>query len=308
MCGPQQKTRSTVGGDEVRRQAAHAAAAIGSPSSQHVAQHRDAPAAARPAALPQHLEAPRASKPGWRCSFRRSARGRRRCELRARACRGAPALAARCRRASAAAAVADIGAERADRQQHAPGCSCTQCRPGAADAVAAAACRRSSARDRRCTSASSRQSVSRAPRAVRARRSARIARPCPWPCGGDQAVEMRIVAVEHGGAAGRHAVEDLGLGVGDRLDRGEELDMHRLDRGDDRDVRAHHAATAARSRRHGSCRARTRRRRVSRGMRARLSGTPHWLLRLPALAKVGASGAEDRAPAPPWCWSCRRCR
>ena len=39
---------------------------------------------------------------------------------------------------------------------------------------------------------------------------------------------------------GSSAGEDFGLGVGDRLDAGEEFQMHRLDRGDDGDMRPHH--------------------------------------------------------------------
>jgi hypothetical protein len=49
---------------------------------------------------------------------------------------------------------------------------------------------------------------------------------------------MRAVAVEDGGPFGVHAEEQFRLGVGDRLDRQEELDMHRLDGGDDADMRA----------------------------------------------------------------------
>ena len=51
--------------------------------------------------------------------------------------------------------------------------------------------------------------------------------------------ELRIVAVDHRRAARLDALEDFRLGVGDLLDRAEELQMHRLDRGDDRDMRAH---------------------------------------------------------------------
>src|ERR1700743_2933485 len=55
-----------------------------------------------------------------------------------------------------------------------------------------------------------------------------------------QPPELRIVAVEPRGAAGLDAGKDLGLGIGDRLDAGEELQMHRLYRGDDGDMRPHH--------------------------------------------------------------------
>ena len=71
-----------------------------------------------------------------------------------------------------------------------------------------------------------------------------------------QAVELRIVAVDDGGPAGLEPVEDLGLGVGDRLDRAEEFEMHRLDRGDDRHMRARQGGERPRSRRRGSCRSR----------------------------------------------------
>ena len=52
------------------------------------------------------------------------------------------------------------------------------------------------------------------------------------PCGrglgaGAQALEMRIVALKNGDAAGLEPVENLRLGVGDRLDVREILDMHR---------------------------------------------------------------------------------
>ena len=51
--------------------------------------------------------------------------------------------------------------------------------------------------------------------------------------------ELRIVAVDHRRAARLDAGENLGLGVGDRLDRAEEFQMHRRDRGDDGDMRPH---------------------------------------------------------------------
>ena len=52
-------------------------------------------------------------------------------------------------------------------------------------------------------------------------------------------LELRVVAIEHGGAARLDAQEDLGLGVGDFFQRAEIFQMHRLDRGDDRNMRAH---------------------------------------------------------------------
>ena len=67
------------------------------------------------------------------------------------------------------------------------------------------------------------------------------------------------------------------LGVGDRLDRPEMLDMRRSDRRDQRDMRAHQpgqrgnlAGVVHPHLEHGES--------LSRGMRARLSGTPVWLL------------------------------
>src|SRR5260221_1053731 len=52
-----------------------------------------------------------------------------------------------------------------------------------------------------------------------------------------EACEMSVVAVGDRGAAGFDTVEDLGLGIGDRLERGEIAEMRDLDRGDDGDMR-----------------------------------------------------------------------
>ena len=102
---------------------------------------------------------------------------------------------------------------------------------------------------------------------------------------GAQALEIGVVAVDHRRAARLEAGEDLALGVGDAPDRAEELDVHRLDRGDDRHVRAHHRSGAG-SRRHGSCRSRTRRRR-SRAACARASAArPNGCCRTPTEACV----------------------
>jgi len=54
-----------------------------------------------------------------------------------------------------------------------------------------------------------------------------------------QTCEMWIVTVDHHGAAWLDALEYLRLGVGDGLDRWEELQMHRLHGGDDRHMGAH---------------------------------------------------------------------
>ena len=85
---------------------------------------------------------------------------------------------------------------------------------------------------------------------------------------------LRVVAVEHRGAAGLDAQEDLGLGVGDFFQRAEKLQMHRRDGGDDGDVRAHEfgerrdlAGMVHADLEHGIFRA-------SAGQRASDSGTP----------------------------------
>ena len=57
--------------------------------------------------------------------------------------------------------------------------------------------------------------------------------------GRSQSCVMRVVAVENRDAAGLEPEEDLGLGIGNRLDRREEAEMHRLHRRDHRDMRAH---------------------------------------------------------------------
>src|SRR5665809_89561 len=46
---------------------------------------------------------------------------------------------------------------------------------------------------------------------------------------------MRVVAIEDCRAARLEPIEDLGLGVGNLLDRAEEAEMHRRDGGDDGD-------------------------------------------------------------------------
>src|SRR3546814_18713772 len=62
---------------------------------------------------------------------------------------------------------------------------------------------------------------------------------------GAEVVEQGVVAVQHGGAAGIHALEDLRLGVGDLGDRGEVADVRRLDVGDAGDLRAHEGGQLA---------------------------------------------------------------
>src|SRR5207237_10583653 len=51
--------------------------------------------------------------------------------------------------------------------------------------------------------------------------------------------ELRIDAVDDRGAARLKPEKDLGLGLGDGVDRAEEFKMNRLDGGDDRHVRAY---------------------------------------------------------------------
>ena len=58
---------------------------------------------------------------------------------------------------------------------------------------------------------------------------------------GCQTLELGIVLVQHCRARRAHALEDLGLGVGDGLDGVEEFEMGRLDGGDDRHIGPDHA-------------------------------------------------------------------
>ena len=85
----------------------------------------------------------------------------------------------------------------------------------------------------------------------------------------------------------------------DGLDAGHEFLVLALRVVDQRDRRRGDRAPAARSRPDGSCRARPRRRGAacsSWRRRSRVSGTPMWLFRLPAVAKaaVAEAGAQDR--------------
>ena len=70
--------------------------------------------------------------------------------------------------------------------------------------------------------------------------------------------KVLVVAIEDGDAALDQAGEDLRLGVGDGVERGEMFEMHRRDARDDRDMRARPCRPARRSRRRDSCRSRTR--------------------------------------------------
>ena len=133
-------------------------------------------------------------------------------------------------------------------------------------------------------------------------------RPTPAAFGrASQPRELRIVAVDDRGAARLEPCEDLRLGVGDGLERAEEFQMHRLDRGDDRDMRPHELASAARSRRRGSCRSRTRRSARSRGSARATAARPSDCCR--TRPRHGSRPrATARAAAPPWCRSCRPSR
>ena len=57
----------------------------------------------------------------------------------------------------------------------------------------------------------------------------------------EQSIAMRRRLGDDRGSVGLETLEDLALGVGDRLNRAEVLDMRRCDGGDERDVRTDHA-------------------------------------------------------------------
>ena len=50
-------------------------------------------------------------------------------------------------------------------------------------------------------------------------------------------IEVSLAGRHHSGAAGREALDQLGLGLGNALDRPEQLEVHRPDARDDADVR-----------------------------------------------------------------------
>ena len=153
-----------------------------------------------------------------------AARTRQR-EALAAARRAASTLGQRQASRASGRAPSALAARQARQAVHAP------CAARAAEAVGRPACRGPA--PRRCdmfglqdqpascaTSASScSPKVTMRPRAT----------PCACP---QQPLEMRVVAVEHGRAAGLEPDEDLGLGVGDGLDDAEVFQMHRLDGGD----------------------------------------------------------------------------
>ena len=94
----------------------------------------------------------------------------------------------------------------------------------------------------------------------------------------DQPVAVRRVVGDDGDAVGLEPFEDLGLGVGDRLFRAEILDMRGRDRGDERDMRADLARSARAISPVLFMPISSTANSASRGIRARLSGTPVWLL------------------------------
>ena len=181
----------------------------------------------------------RASRPGWRCSSRRSARA---CRRAARCCRRWPRPLGGLSAASAPAA-RPISRPSAATAASTARLFCTQCRPGRAQPVVDAPAE-DLGRDRaaRRPPAGNRSGGSRRP-ACSPKPRMRVM-PCRRAWRG-QPLEMRIVAVEHGGAVRAHALEDLRLGVGDRFDRGEEPEMRRLDGGDDGDIGPDHARERA---------------------------------------------------------------
>ena len=119
---------------------------------------------------------------------------------------------------------------------------------------------------------------------------------------------MRVVAIDHSGAAGLEALEDLRLGVGDRFD------IRKCAR-----WTASTVVTIATCGRHHASPADVispawfmpiskMPKRASAGMRASVSGTPQWLLNDFSAACVVSEPRRHVRAAPPWCWSCRRCR
>ena len=54
-----------------------------------------------------------------------------------------------------------------------------------------------------------------------------------------EAHKLRVVGVENRRAAALEPKKYFCLGIGDRLERAEEFEMHRFDRGNDRDMRTH---------------------------------------------------------------------
>ena len=232
---------------------------------QHVAQDRQAPAGR----LPEHGRAPRASRPGWRCSSRRAA-------ARARRADGdPPARAAAGRRAQIARASPPRGRRPrpAPRPRPArPGCSAPRARRGR-------------------------------PRGRPARRPARRRHDLAVLGGEPQLLQPpvgRRMPTEGddpaGAASARHGARRRSKCSPSRLStatppgsspskispfasaiastEGKNSRCAGAIGGDQRHMRAHLRGQGARSRPHGSCRARTRRSSRPRGRRARLSGTP----------------------------------
>ena len=93
-----------------------------------------------------------------------------------------------------------------------------------------------------------------------------------------QPVAVRRVVGDDRDAVGLEPFENLRLGIGDRLFRAEVLDVRRRDRGDQRDVRADLRDVSAAISPALFMPISSTANSASRGIRARLSGTPVWLL------------------------------
>ncbi len=104
---------------------------------------------------------------------------------------------------------------------------------------------------------------------------------------------------------GSTACEDFRLGVGDRLDAGEEFEMHRLDRGD-RPRTCGRTIFDQRRDLAGVVHADLEDRKRTRGRAARQRQR-----HAPVIVEGGGRGVasaparQARGAAPPWCWSCR---
>jgi hypothetical protein len=105
---------------------------------------------------------------------------------------------------------------------------------------------------------------------------------------------MAVVALSTAVPPGSQRLEDLGLGVGDAGLVGEILEMHRLDGGDQRDMGRARRESGAISPAWFMPISITASGRLA-GMRASVSGTPIWLLKLFAAAWVGALGGQHCA-------------
>ena len=236
--------------------------------------------------------APRASRPGWRCSsrsrgrFRRRARGARRgsgrslCPQRGRPSppSGAPSATPA---AIAASALVRLCASAKGKWK--------RCSPAG---VATSASVTPSA-----TRASTRLDVAAGAEAQQPRRPLAGAAPARPPRPGRPRCRPAGSAVEH-----------LGLGRGDRLDRAEQLDVDRADVGDHRRRRARRSPPARRSGRRPRIAISSTSVSVSSGASSTVSGSPISVLRFSRLAWTAAGqqrpgdvldrGLADRAGDP----------